>query len=251
MRQGCAWVLAATLALARGGAAQAPSDTGMGAVDSTDSVAAAQAHAAMSGPMLEDRHMRMTAGRPANAADSVRAAALLGTIRTVLARYRDVRVAEGAGFRQFLPRVRQAVYHFTKRLWGMEAAFHFDPARPTSLLYRADPDGHFTLVGAMYTAPARAGEDELDRRVPLSIARWHEHVNWCVPPRGARGRWVEQRDGRPVFGPKSPIATQAACDSVGGRFLPRIFGWMVHVNAFADDPATIWGGHDHEESHGP
>ncbi|HYS20970.1 MAG TPA: hypothetical protein VEO73_07770, partial [Gemmatimonadales bacterium] len=76
---------------------------------------------------------------------------------------------------------------------------------------------------------------------------WHQHVNWCVPPRGQRERWRETRDGRPVFGPKSPIADAAACAAVGGRFLPRIFGWMVHVQAFAsDDPAVIWStGHDH------
>ena len=93
----------------------------------------------------------------------------------------------------------------------------------------------------MYTAPARTTDDDLDARIPLSVARWHEHVNWCLPPRGARQRWGEQRGGHPVFGPASAIATRAACDSVGGRFKPRVLGWMVHVRAFAsDDPAVIW-----------
>src|SRR2546428_6933916 len=49
-----------------------------------------------------------------------------------------------------------------------------------------DANGHFELVGAMYTAPARTSDDDLDRRIPLSVARWHEHVNWCLPPHGAR-----------------------------------------------------------------
>ena len=40
------------------------------------------------------------------------------------------------------------------------------------------------------------------------------------------------REGEPVFGPRSPIATAEACDAVGGRFVPRLFGWMVHVEAF-------------------
>jgi hypothetical protein len=102
----------------------------------------------------------------------------------------------------------------------------------------------------MYTAPARASLHELDRRVPLALALWHEHVNWCVPSAGQRERWRETRDGAPVFGPQSPIASAAACATVGGRFLPRIFGWMVHVMAFeSDDPKVIWGGgHDHRHS---
>jgi hypothetical protein len=140
------------------------------------------------------------------------------------------------------------VYHFTNWHWAIEAMFRFDPGKPTSLLYRKEPDGPFELVGAMYTAPARTTADELDRRVPLSIARWHEHVNWCLPPRREAGRWREQRGGQPVFGPQSPIATRAACDSVGGRFRPRIFGWMIHVQAFAsDDPRVIWSVDHHHE----
>jgi hypothetical protein len=36
----------------------------------------------------------------------------------------------------------------------------------------------------------------------------------------------------------------AGCHAgVGGRFRPRLLGWMVHVMAFAgDDPRVIWGG---------
>ena len=59
----------------------------------------------------------------------------------------------------------------------------------------------------------------------------------------ARRRWQETKDGQPVFGPKSPIATADACEAVGGRFRPRLFGWMAHVMAFSDgDP---WNAHHH------
>ena len=34
----------------------------------------------------------------------------------------------------------------------------------------------------MYTAPYEVIEEELNRRVPLSIARWHLHTNLCLPP---------------------------------------------------------------------
>src|SRR5216684_9397796 len=178
------------------------------------------------------------------------AAAHVAEMRTGLAKYRDVHVAESDGFRPFLPGVQQPIYHFTNNRWALEEMFRFNAAKPTSLLYRQEPDGRFVLLGAMYTAPARASLDELERRIPLAVARWHEHVNWCAPPAGQRERWRETRDGAPLFGPQSPIASAAACAVVGGRFLPRIFGWMVHVMAFeSDDPKVIWGGgHDHRHS---
>ena len=87
--------------------------------------------------------------------------------------------------------------------------------------------------------------------MPLSVARWHEHVNLCLPPLASLERWRDSAGGHPVFGPRSPIATPEACAAAGGRFAPRLFGWMVHVNAFAgDDPAEIWGGHEMHEHGG-
>jgi hypothetical protein len=69
-------------------------------------------------------------------------------------------------------------------------------------------------------------------------------VNWCLPPKADQARWFEKKDGLPVFGPESPIATKSECDKVGGRFEPSIFGWMVHANVFAgDDLGTIFGDH--------
>jgi hypothetical protein len=232
-----ALVLAPPLAVAR---AQHPAGGHAGMDDE------GMADHAMSGPMLGmGAHMKMTAPRPATAADARRAAALVTTLRSSLARYRDVRVAESDGYRMFAPQVKnQHVYHFTKKWSAVKAAFEFDPAAPTSLLYRKDGRGNFVLVGAMYTAPQGASDDELDRRVPLSIARWHQHVNVCVPKRGERDRWREMDGGRMRFGPAGTIATRQACDAAGGRFLPRVFGWMVHANVFeSDDPRVIWAEH--------
>lgn len=184
----------------------------------------------------------MTAPRPANPADSARAARLATDIRQALAKYRDVHTAMADGYVQFLPNVPQQVYHFTSWRNAMAEAFRFDPALPTSLLYRKNADGSYTLVGAMYTEPRGTSEHDLDQRVPLSVAQWHQHVNLCVPPRGEAVRWTEMRDGKPVFGPKSPVATEAACRAVGGHFIPHLFGWMVHANVFAsNDPAVVWG----------
>lgn len=182
--------------------------------------------------MAHAAHMKMTGPRTATAEDAVRYHAIEDAIRRNLARYRDVAVATADGFEPFLPGVEQREYHYTKRANAFAAAFTFDPSKPTSLLYRREPDGRYTLTGVMYTAPAFFDEADLDERVPLSMAPWHQHVNLCVPGAAHRERWAETRDGEPVFGSKSAITTEAACEAVGGKFVPRLFGWMVHVEAF-------------------
>lgn len=209
-----------------------------------DEHTAGQAEQAMAGMTVEDLHLRLTAPRTATPQDSARAAEILATMRRDLVRYRDVREAEADGFRQFLPGAAAPVQHFTKFRWAMQSRSRLDPSRPTSLLYERGPDGQLVLVGAMFTAPPQLTEDELDARLPLGITRWHQHVNWCIPPLAdARRRWPETQNGQPVFGPKSPIATAEACAAVGGRFRPRLLGWMVHVMAFRDgDP---WQTHEH------
>jgi hypothetical protein len=180
----------------------------------------------------DNPHMKMPAPRAATKADEARYLALETTIRSDLARYRDVEVAKAEGFELFMPGIQQREYHFTKKGSGFAAVFGFDPLEPTSLLYRQGADGRYTLTGVMYTAPAFADEADLDARVPLSMAQWHQHVNLCLPGRAHRERWTEIQNGKPVFGPKSPIATEEACDAAGGNFVPRLFGWMVHVEAF-------------------
>ena len=181
-------------------------------------------------------HLTLSPERPPTRADSLRLAAVTDTLRRVLFKYRDVHAAEADGFRPFAPRVKgQPVLHYYRPGWVFRARVAFDPARPPTLLYRPGPDGRLTLIGAMYTAPPSASWAELDRRMPLSLVRWHRHVNLCVPSLGQRERWQERRDGAPVFGPESPIATRAACAAVGGRFVPSIFGWMAHVEVGEGD----------------
>ena len=197
----------------------------------------------MAHPMAEDLHLKLTPLRAPAAGDSARAATILAVMRRDLARYRDIRAAQADGFRQFIPGGAAPVQHYTKLRWAFQSRNELNPSRPTSLLYRRGADSSLELVGAMFTAPPNTSENDLDARLPLSVARWHQHINWCVPPLAdTRRRWRETKDGRPVFGPQSPIATAAACDAVGGRFRPRLLGWMVHVMAFTgDDP---WQTHE-------
>lgn len=222
--------------------------TAAAAAGSRSDPAAAATTASMGNDTTLNRHMsahmRMTPTRAPSAADSARASAVVATMRDALAKYRDVRVAEAEGFKIFAPEIKtQRVYHFTHYGKAFKEHFRFDPAQPTSLLYRKEPEGKFALVGAMYVAPKRASEEDLNARIPLSIAQWHAHVNVCVPKRGERERWREMRDGQMLFGPTGVITTREDCASSGGRFHEQLFGWMVHVNAFgSDDPAVIWGG---------
>ncbi len=180
-------------------------------------------------------HMGYSTLRPKSPGDQERADQLVKTLQTALAKYKDYRVAEAAGYKPFHPETKQAVVHFTKWSYGLKAIFTFNPSEPTSLLYKPTPDGGYELVGAMYTAPRHASEDQLDKRVPLSIARWHKHLKLCVPKKGTDPSTVDWKK----FGMGS-ITTKQECDAAGGVFYPQLFGWMVHVYPWEKNPEMVW-----------
>jgi hypothetical protein len=179
-------------------------------------------------------HLRFTMRAPERPGDRARADAIVAALRPALEPYRDYRTAQRDGYEIFLPNVRQPMYHFTNYTKGFVETFQFRPNQPTALLYTKIAGG-FNLVGAMYTAPASETEIDLDARVPLSIARWHAHVNICLPRLGAAAAtdWS-------TFGPSGSISTPEACAAAGGRFFPQLFGWMVHVYPFERTTQRIW-----------
>ncbi|HEY6395404.1 MAG TPA: hypothetical protein VIX12_08310, partial [Candidatus Binataceae bacterium] len=180
-------------------------------------------------------HMKWTDLRPASDQDKRKAAEIVETLQASLAKYKDYHAAEAQGFKPFHPELKTPIVHFTRNWNAVKAAFLFDPAEPTSLLYKHTPDGGYELIGAMYTAPKRTSEDKLNERVPLSVARWHQHVNICFPPKGtgATADWTK-------FGPGGSIAAQAACEATNGRWVPVLFGWMVHVYPWEKNPQEVW-----------
>ncbi len=182
-------------------------------------------------------HMRISAHRAPAPGDEQRAMEIEEKLRAGIEKYKDYHVALNDGFKIFLPNVPQAEYHFTNYANGFLEAFTFDPARPTSLLYKKTSSS-YELVGAMYTMPKRATEEELNERVPLSVATWHLHTNLCMPPKGQTRRtdWTK-------FGLKGSISTQAVCEAAGGRFTPVVFGWMVHVYPYESSPNKIFAMH--------
>jgi hypothetical protein len=81
-----------------------------------------------------------------------------------------------------------------------------------------------------------ATEDELNERVPLSVARWHKHTNLCLPPRGTALTRATFKE----FGLTGSIATEESCEQAGGRWYPEVLNWMVHVYPYESDPAKVW-----------
>jgi hypothetical protein len=200
-----------------------------------NSEAAGAADEAMSDHMEMNAHMYMTALRPENPADDARAAAIVAAVRKAIEKYKDYKVALADGFEIFHAEVPQPHYHFTNYRYAMEAAFAFNPEHPTSLLYKKIPGG-YELEGAMFTARKTATEDELNERVPMSVARWHRHIHICLPAKGAQLRPVVLKE----FGFRGQISTEEACTQAGGRWYPQIFSWMVHVYPYETDPQKIW-----------
>jgi hypothetical protein len=197
---------------------------------------------------LEDMgpHMKMTPLREAKAGDRERADEIVESLKKSLKKYADHQAALADGYRIFLPRVPLPEHHFTNYAYAAREAFEFDATRPSSLLYRKKGDG-YELAGAMFTAPLGVGLEELDRRVPLSVAQWHLHSNVCLPPQG-KGLQMLQKNPRFGLSPEASIATEEECTSEGGRFYRAVFGWMVHVYPFDDDPEAVFrhpGHHDH------
>jgi hypothetical protein len=242
---------------------------GMGGADG-GAMNPTMAPAAMGGHMMHmENHMRMTDLRSSTPQDEARARDILETLRGSLRRYRNYHVALAKGMRIFLPGIPQDVYHFTDyKQTGNEYQGRFDMAHPGSLLYAKNPDGGYTLVGAMYSAPTEASSDELDQIVPLSIARWHVHTNICLPndltiedllrndvganrtglpgmlPVSAGPNAVELNhrygflaDGR--FGFEGKISDARQCTAAGGHLVEQAFGWMVHVYPFAGDDLKV------------
>ena len=197
------------------------------------------AHAMMS---MSDRkmdmgpHMKMTTLRDLKPGDQEKADQVVAAARRAAEKYVDYKVALADGYKIFLPNLPQKQYHFTNYRYAFEAAIQFDPDRPTSLLYEKTSDG-YKLIGVMYTAPKNSNWNDLDQRIPLSIAQWHAHINLCMPPADKRSAaWGPNAK----FGLAGSITTKDACEAAGGKFMPQIFGWMVHVYPLEQKSEDIW-----------
>jgi hypothetical protein len=219
--------------------APAPKMNGMNMPDMAGMNNDGSAHAMLS---MADRkmdmgpHMKMTTLRDLKPGDQEKADQVVTAARQAAEKYTDYKVALADGYKIFLPNVPQKQYHFTNYRYAFEAAIQFNPEHPTSLLYEKNGD-EYKLIGVMYTAPKNANWNDLDQRIPLSIAQWHAHINLCMPP---ADRKKEAWGPNAKFGLAGSITTRDACENAGGKFMSQIFGWMVHVYPFEQKPEDIW-----------
>jgi hypothetical protein len=182
-----------------------------------------------------DLHIKFTALRPHTAECLKRGQELIDTLKKSIEKYRhDSTAAVAAGYAGYYTDRDLPIYHFASKWRAAKELIRFDPGQPTALLYKKTA-GHYELIGAMYYAPGRYSEDQLDNRIPLCLVRWHRQVNICLPPSGA-----EVSDD-PRFGSNGTIVTELACREAGGRWYPEIHGWMAEVYPFEQASNRIWG----------
>ena len=172
-------------------------------------------------------HLCMTPLRPMQPGDEERAKALVAQVKAVLEKYKDYKKALADGYTIANPNVEMPQYHFMNAANAKLADTQFDPTRPTALLYYHTGNQRYRLEGVMYTDDVDATEDQLNQRIPLSIARWHQHINFCAAP-------AEQDQRVPWRPPRSSACLARStrrrpARPQGGTFFPIILNWMVHV----------------------
>jgi hypothetical protein len=186
-------------------------------------------------------HMYITSLRPIQPGDEEKVKAVVVQVRAAIERYKDYKKALADGYVIGNPNVNEPQFHFISQANTAEAEKHFDPTRPSALLYFQTPKQRYKLEGVMFTVPPNASEDELNDRIPLSIVRWHVHTNFCAAP---PDRVKEYLGKHPKYGMFGSINTADACKAEGGTFYPEIFTWMIHVFPFETDLKDVFSMND-------
>ena len=190
--------------------------------------------------MKMGNHMQMSLKGDAQPGDRQRAEAIVAAAKKVVAHYADVNTALADGYRPFHPTGKMGEeVHYTSRHYAQLEKQHIDYDHPGSILYKRTPQG-MQAVGVMYSAPQDSTPQQLNAIVPLSIATWHRHVDFCGAPRSAP--FTEKWGPQAQFGPQGSIHTEQACDAAQGLWIPVVFGWMTHVYPNAGDPGKVWAG---------
>jgi hypothetical protein len=210
------------------------------------SVAAAPATPAPAVKPLEGMpmgdHMWMIELQPLKPGDQARADAILAAAKAYTEKYTDFHNAEKAGLFPIMPGVDQPSYHFGRigndRVVARE---HFNPSYPSALIYEKTTPGvrnsKYKVVGVMYTAPPASTPEQLDQMIPVSVTHWHQHVNFCSPPKGYKDpNWMIND---PKFGFYGSIKTLEDCTANKGTFTAKS-EFETHIYPFHTDPKDIW-----------
>jgi hypothetical protein len=186
-------------------------------------------------------HMYMTSLRPKQSGDEEKVKAIIAQVKVSIERYRDYHKALADGYVIANPNVNEPQFHFNNQANILEEAHRFDPTRPSSLLYFQTPTQRYKLEGVMFTVPPNASEEELNARIPLSVVRWHKHINFCAAPADKVNQYLGKH---PKFGMFGSINTAEACKAEGGTFFPVMFTWMIHVFPFENDLKDVFSMND-------
>jgi hypothetical protein len=184
-----------------------------------------------------ENHMCITPTRAKQPGDEEKAKAVVAEVKAAIEKYRDYKKALADGYQIANPKLEQPQYHFNNEANVKLAESKFDPTRPSSLLYRRTPTQRYKLEGVMFTDRVDAPEEELNQRIPLSVARWHEHTNFCAAP---ANKVKEYHGDHPKFGMFGSIHTKEACEGEGGTFFPVMFTWMIHVFPYEDNMKDVF-----------
>jgi hypothetical protein len=190
-------------------------------------------------PSMKMGHMQMSLKGEAAPGDAERANDILKVAAAVLSQYSDAKKAVHDGYRPFFPtgKIGEEIHYTNYRYRRLEQQL-IDYSRPGSILYKRTADG-LKAVGVMYTAPADATSRQLNAIVPLSVATWHRHVDFCGGPKTLP--FSEQLGPNARFGPQGSIHTEVACSAARGLWIPVVLNWMTHVYPNEQDK---WGGMD-------
>jgi len=186
-------------------------------------------------------HMCITPMRAKQPGDEEKAKAVVAEVKAAIEKYKDYKKALADGYQIANPKLEQPQYHFNNEANVRLAEGKFDPAKPSSLLYRRTPNQRYKLEGVMFTDRVDAPEEELNQRIPLSVARWHEHTNFCAAP---ANKVKEYHGDHPKFGMFGSIHTKEACEAEGGTFFPVMFTWMIHVFPYEDNMKDVFSMND-------
>jgi hypothetical protein len=194
--------------------------------------------------MKMGNHMQMSLKGTPQPGDEQLAQEIVAAAHQVLVHYADVNLALRDSYKPFYSTGRMGEeVHYTNYRYARREQKDIDYRQPGSILFRRTPDG-MKAVGVMYTAPRDSTPERLNEIVPLSVATWHRHVDFCGGPRSLAPS--AQFGPGASFGPQGSIHTEDACKAAGGLWIPVVFGWMTHVYP---DEKDVWGGMDmHMES---
>ena len=164
----------------------------------------------------------------------------LAVTRQVAARYPTVADAEAAGYRRaggYSPGLgaHYVAYGSASFMNADGVVNHDDLEHPLSIIYNGnDPDSE--VAGFMYYSFAALDNEPEGFVGPNDV--WHYHEQLCL----------KFTDGGEIDAPfgMDHEATQAQCESVGGRIMP-ITNWMVHVwsvPGYENEHGGVFGEHN-------